>query len=357
LIDIYLKSKINFLYWRICEFLKDINVIEYSISKPFINHTPSFSDDRINKSYKHDNLYWEHAQYIIAVQNATIDPISRFVIVGYRNIVKQSISHDKLVPSSLRFLKSLLKTNPKFEEALLFDGQSGVNYYHFFTDTINKLWVFEKYLNYKLPLLISRENFDSIYFQDILKVTFLKDFNWIVLEPDQYVKVKKLFIVKPRPYNIELWKKTLGLFENYIKPNRKRKVFLNRSKGRGRFISNFIELEPILKKYNFEVIDTDGFSLLDQISLFSETDFLVGIHGAGLTNCMFSYKNKLRMIEINPPNRIACQYYWLADIFDYRYNCILGDIEEQLDKSLLMSNGLTLSPQKLEEAILKFELP
>jgi hypothetical protein len=351
----YVKAKLNSLYWAYSDVSDDIKVIEYSNTKPFKDYVANFEDIRINNSYNYDNKNRDHhQQFILNIRNVTIEPDYGFVIMGCRTILKQSVTHEKLVPSAWRFLKSRKENSTVIPEALLFDGHAGINYFHFFADIINKLWVFENHLNKSLPLIISRNTFNTKYFQDILNVSFMKDLNWIMLEDNKYAKIISIYVVKPRPYELNLWIRTLDLFETYINQNKKRRVFLNREKSKGRFISNLSEIKPILTKYNFEVVDTDNWSLIDQIKLFSETQFLIGIHGAGLTNIMFSFKNKLNVIEINPPNRIAYQYYWLSSVFRFNYNCILGDIIDGKEQDLLLEEGFILCPKKLEQAIEKY---
>ena len=353
----FLKSKLNFLFWKYCDTTADMSILEYSNTRPFKDRTLNFKDSRINESFNYDNQFRDHhIQFILSIRNALVEPEYGFVIVGNRQILKQSVSHDNLRPSVWRYLRSKWNKPILMDTGMLFDGHPGVNYFHFFADTINKLWVFEKNLNRTIPLLIAKETFNSKYFQGLVENTFLGELNWVIIEKNQYFKVSNLYIVKPNPYEIKLWQKTLSLLDQFIKPSKGRRIFLDRSIGKGRYISNMKEIIPVLNKYHFELVDTDGWSLEEQIVLFSETEFLIGLHGAGLTNIMFSYNNQLRIIEINPPNRIACQYYWLADIFGYRYNCILGDDGNNQTKNSLITEGFSLSPQKLEEAILVSEL-
>jgi capsular polysaccharide biosynthesis protein len=153
------------------------------------------------------------------------------------------------------------------------------------------------------------------------------------------------------PYDGSLWLKTLSLLD-IIKDNAgSKRVFLTRAKNAGRYISNFDEILPMLNEYKFEIYDTNDMPFEEQVVLFSKIKYLISIHGAGETNICFSYKNNLSMLEINPGNRIACQYYWMANMLNYKYNVIMGNNLESLDKR--NEGGFYLSPEKFRNALEK----
>jgi len=45
----------------------------------------------------------------------------------------------------------------------------------------------------------------------------------------------------------------------------------------------FDEILPVLNKWNFKVIDSMFWNLRRQVKIFSETKYLVAVHGAGET--------------------------------------------------------------------------
>jgi capsular polysaccharide biosynthesis protein len=150
------------------------------------------------------------------------------------------------------------------------------------------------------------------------------------------------------PYKKDYFKKIKNLIINKDN-NENRRVFLNRSISTGRYIENFHEILPILKYFNFEIIDTNNTTLDFQAILFNSTQFLVSIHGAGETNIIFAKKN-LRFLEINPANRISCQYYWLSKELGIEYyDVILGGNLPETNR--YPEKGFYLDPLKLEEAI------
>ncbi|HBT93785.1 MAG TPA: hypothetical protein DEB23_05950 [Chitinophagaceae bacterium] len=102
------------------------------------------------------------------------------------------------------------------------------------------------------------------------------------------------------------------------------KLFINRKESSGRTIANFKDLEPILLKLHFTILYLEDLTVAEQIEIFSMAKIIVGIHGAGLTNFIFSYKNNPKILEITAADFIPTHYYWLAQSFVFSYNLFLG---------------------------------
>jgi len=71
----------------------------------------------------------------------------------------------------------------------------------------------------------------------------------------------------------------------------------------------------------FEVIRPHEFSLLEQIVIFSGCRELVGFHGAGLVNAVWS--DNCNMIEFMPINRINRCYEWQSFVCGHSYEVVL----------------------------------
>jgi hypothetical protein len=58
--------------------------------------------------------------------------------------------------------------------------------------------------------------------------------------------------------------------------------------------------------------------------LFGSTGFLVGIHGAGLTNVIFRKNAPMNVLEILPGDYLQPHYFWLSKGMGHTYRCIAG---------------------------------
>jgi hypothetical protein len=327
-------------------------LISSNESKPFENENPDFLDSRVNTSYSKDNKKWTHKEFVIHLSIPTIiEPDYSCAIVRFNKIFQPSVFSTSLKPSFPRYILSFFKKKRRYEKAIIFDGYAGANYFHFFSDVFHKTWMFEEIIGYeKIPIIISEKIYHKKYFQYILKNTELSKLDWVIQKTGEYISVKETWFLKPMPYKYEYFKKTKQLLIGKPETNDdQRKLFLNRSNETGRYINNFDEIRPILKKYNFEIIDSNDESMEWQISTFQSAKYLISIHGAGQTNIIFS-DEQLRFLEINPENRISCQYYWLSKILNIEYyDVILGGKLPFTNQ--YPEKGFYLDPFKFEKAI------
>lgn len=325
--------------------------IFFKEEKPFKDLIPNFLEERINQAFLNDNNKWMHSEFISYYQGRIIvEPDYGYCIKGTRTVLSDSVFYPGLKPSLPCFWASFFKNKPNIKSAILFDGKVGLNYFHFFSDVLHKLWLIEKFPALKsIPLIVSEEVFNKKFFQFFYSLPEIRNYNWLVQKKGEYISLKEVYLLHPMPYAAEYFKKTkkLVLGETIVLPGRR--VFLNRSEKSGRNLANFDEILPILNKYGFEVIDTDGMELIEQATIFAQAKHLIAIHGAGNTNILFSDK-KLRFLEIMPTNRLACQYFWLANALGIEYYDVItgGDLEKSINGR---EGGFFLDKEKLKIAI------
>jgi len=325
----FLKKYIDKVFWVSREDSFSVEKLHHKKSKPFSGLKLRFRNELVNQKYHYDNEHWYHNEMVFLIKEPVwIEPQYGIVIKSGRNIFAPSHQFTDLFPSAPRFLKAQLQNENvlEIERAVLFDGALGSNYFHFFSNVLSKLWVLEQYLNLKeTPIIIHQKTYNTKYFQYLLNETSLGEYPWVVQHGRQYIKVKELYFSKPMPYELAHWSKTQKLLG--VIPQEKeyaKKVFLSRSVKSGRFIENMEEIIPLLKEYEIEVVDTNGWTLQQQMALMQDVSHFIGIHGAGMTNMMLCHNPKLKILEINPANRVSCHYYWMANMFGFSYDVLLG---------------------------------
>jgi capsular polysaccharide biosynthesis protein len=108
-----------------------------------------------------------------------------------------------------------------------------------------------------------------------------------------------------------------------------KRIFIERS-GR-RKIVNLEEVKTSLKPFNFDFIDFDGMTVLEQINSVRNCEILIGQHGAGLTNMLFiSNNSKVIEIHINPNQNSGFfddEYYKIASLLNYEYYSLFASKE------------------------------
>lgn len=103
------------------------------------------------------------------------------------------------------------------------------------------------------------------------------------------------------------------------------KIFIKRRPGEGRSILNRSELLPLVREAGFEDVFLDDYTFPQQVQLFAQADVILGAHGAGLTNMLFS--DKARVVEIFFQERLM--FYWLmARSLGFGYHWIDSKVEQ-----------------------------
>lgn len=277
-----------------------------------------------------------------------------YCITDFNIIIQASVFFKALVPSFPRYLLSFFKRKKTYPKVIIFDGQVGTNYFHFFNDILNKIWLIFEIDNYKkIPVLVGHKTYNTKWFKFLIQNKEFASINWIIQSSGTYIKTQEVIFINPMPYSKDYFSRlrNLEIIDTNIVKKSNLKIFLNRTVSSGRYISNFKDIENILLKYNFKIIDTSNMKISEQIRLFSSISFLISIHGAGETNIIFASKG-IRFLEILPSNRIACQYYWLAKSLELNYyDAILGGNLPFTNR--YPEKGFYLNPQKFENSIIK----
>ncbi|MFT7160299.1 MAG: hypothetical protein ACI9GZ_001472 [Bacteroidia bacterium] len=216
-----------------------------------------------------------------------------------------------------------------------------VNYFHWVCDSlllIEGLRAFEKKTNQKIKLIV---NDHLTSFQtDLLTYLDFKAEDLITWKEEDKVLVKNLLVVKSRrtgtnmdeivsPQGVRWLRESLVRSLKNRKPLYGKRIFLSRQETTCRRIVNFDQIEPILKRYEFEIVNPDKLSIADQVNLFTNMEILCAPHGAGLTNIIFS--EHLKILEfignVDVPDDFQwyCAYYSMSQAIGHQYSFLIGE--------------------------------
>lgn len=122
----------------------------------------------------------------------------------------------------------------------------------------------------------------------------------------------------------------LNFFSQRVCPQLSRtgskRIYISRSKARMRRLTNEEELLEALERYNFQQYFLEEMTIEEQIDLFSEAEIVLGPHGAGFANVLFS-KN-VHIIELFPSQFIWMPvYYFLAKSMQHHYHYLCSGKE------------------------------
>lgn len=217
-------------------------------------------------------------------------------------------------------------------------GQLSQNYFHWLMDYLPVLEYWQYYIDLVgvRPKVITNShltNFQKQYLHllgvkesDIVpynkkklyvKKLLLAPNNFKVLENDQGNKFY-LYARKGSDWLREkLMREESRAFPNYL--------FIVRRES-SRKILNQEELEVSLFRFGFTLLYLDEISVKEQIGYFKNAKIIIGVHGAGLTNLVFSCNASV--IELYPKTRKTSYshlFYQISTMYDHRHYII--DVE------------------------------
>jgi len=198
--------------------------------------------------------------------------------------------------------------------SLLSGGAAKNNYWHWIFDVLPKFGILEKsnlkltpnyYLlpslkkKYQIETLLSLkmspkklldgEKFKHIVCDNLLASDHPNVFN---NNPSKSIKNIPIWIIK--------WLRKKYIKNSYINKKLPKRIFINREEDsilERRKIINNEDVKNLLKNLGFKSVTLSNHNFKEQVELFKNAKFIVGLHGAGFANIVFA-KPKTSVIEI-----------------------------------------------------------
>jgi hypothetical protein len=200
------------------------------------------------------------------------------------------------------------------------------NYYHFFMDVLSKISVFESArVSMQDPLVVGKY-FDQLPFApQVMNTTSLRRYSWIN-QHDSFIQADCVrFCRVDSDYKNRVNWINGQVSSSLIDPKDDR-IYLTRGKSSGRNVSNERDLVDILTNHDFQVVDTNGLHILEQVEIFKNARHVVAPHGAGLTNIMFRGSTPLSVLELHPIHKYT-DFKRICDSFGHSWSSIMGNVE------------------------------
>ena len=313
-------------------------------------------DPRLRQQFEKDNYDWTQDEYLLIYDKpCVIEPRYGWALSAQNRLIFPSLGFSRA--SYLQKPAAKAKTLRRavldeYPELISLRDTGEENYYHFYNDVLAKLFFLEEKIGLSpdIPLLISKKLYDRPFFQYFQQHPYLRDRQWIVQGEDQYIRSRRTYFCKPLTHTPHYYSRVLAMVRaEDLQPGgpTDRRLFITRSPKRLRFIENNDEIAAICQKLGFEAIDFDKLTLQQQIWAISQARYVVGIHGAGLTNMLFRGGQPLGLLEIYPPsNYFPFHYILMANQLGYQYDGLIG----QPGKTRF-SGGFYVDPTELRQHI------
>ena len=212
--------------------------------------------------------------------------------------VYSNIKHQDHILIRQEELKKKLKlTNEIKGNYFLLGGEN--NYWHLVVDYLPRLVCLNKIDLNNTLVIINSDISDKfqLFILKIIKLMNLKNVKFIKINRiNQLYKFEKLFISSRPSINFayDFYEKMIGQFTDK-KPLKN--IYVKRGNVINRKVINENEVEELLLRYNYEIVDCSNLSVDDQIKKFSSAKNIIIVHGASLANLLF-VPNNINVIEI-----------------------------------------------------------
>ena len=129
--------------------------------------------------------------------------------------------------------------------------------------------------------------------------------------------------------------------------NRKNRIFISRKNASKRHIKNESELMSHLSLYGFKRYSLEDLTVEEQVELFYDAEYIIGVHGAGMSNVLFA--ENANVLEIFPGSEIIPHYYFLSKSLDHNHQFFFANVSNNInEKAFEVDVAELLETLKLE---------
>jgi hypothetical protein len=128
----------------------------------------------------------------------------------------------------------------------------------------------------------------------------------------------------------------------------KGRIYISRANALCRKIENEDSLLPLLDKYGFTVLHSEKLSVREQIEMFADAEAVVGLHGAGLVNCVFCPPHA-SVLELYPQYYHDAGHRLLLAALNLRYFYMVGETSDTSVPPI--QENVVIDPDKFEAAL------
>lgn len=270
--------------------------------------------------------------FILSILHGKVQGLSGNVVIG------DSIAQEMIWAQDINSLHGLKIVSD--EQIVKLSGKLAVvtqnasyNYCHFLHEVLGRLALLEMYnIEYDYILVPYNKPFMKELFNlwgiDTKKIIYIDD-NDVCIQADELIVPSLLLNTDvgfvhagfhPHPITSLYVKDKLSKAIqklNYDTDKFSKKVFISRKDAPKRKILNEDEVFALFKPYGFVCYEMSKLSVLDQILIMQNADVVVGEHGAGLTNLLFSKKDTL-VIELFQ-KLVDSSDWWVAHLVGLKY--------------------------------------
>ena len=176
-------------------------------------------------------------------------------------------------------------------------------FFHWISDVFQRIEMLGTLVD-EYPILIPENLIENDYIEETLKLLKVP---YIAYNENDLLKIGNLCITSHGApsgnYNEILFNSSREkiLKNTLLSKNNSPRIWISRQNSNKRKIANFRQIEKIIAKHGFKIVDFDKLQFQEQLRISKNAEVIAGIHGAGLSHMFFTEKIK-KLIEIRAKN-------------------------------------------------------
>jgi len=224
------------------------------------------------------------------------------------------------------------------------------NYFHFLNDILPRLRMArEQEIPLDVPVVVGERLAKQKFFLEVFP-DGLVDGRPMIVQSGAYIAAEEILVACPEPCSRKNFTYVANMMGGPCCPRGNRRIFVDRAQSRGRYIRNMEELRGALRRCDVEVVDPESMSLHDQAAMFASSEFISGIHGAGLGNMIFRRSAPTAVLEIFQPLEAPPWFAHMASELGYSYDALSGYSNERMYHRM---QPFFVNPDHFEEKLVK----
>lgn len=311
------------------------------------------SDDLAPGLYHHRGAqYTTPGMFVAVLHNVLFCPTNHVILSREGVVVEESIctiAKPKYLDSNALSVRGRVRIA---EPSTTFRSRWYNNYYHTLIDHLPRLYGLLQYRGKEeLPDILVKDTLTPVeefvldkVGQSNAPITELK--GGVLYELDTCIFVSGMcrrdMSYLPAEY--------VNWFRNQVMPDRSsaanRRIIVSRSKAGSRRMANEQEVARTLSNEGFEIFHLEDLSPRAQMELFYDAEAVVGMHGAGLANLVYS--PHARVVECFSSKHFLPNYYLLAKSMGLPYAKVHGSEEWREDNTEISVSKILTALENLD---------
>lgn len=283
----------------------------------------------------------KHVAYNLLFENVTISSESGLVRTQSGHMIGDTFDHSQAVVDLYKQSDAGEISIPKPKEklvgcwlSLLFPNQD--NYYHCLVMNIGRLFQINDSEVQMIQGVLVPYHLTAVQYRTIeiaLKLIFCdREIEIKKIEWGQSVEVDKIFY----PWNavslalgythsgvISFFRRVASSLK-FLDVSFPKRFYIDRRTASNRVLHNEDELVEVLEQRGFTIVQLEYLTLDEQAGLFSNAEYIIGAHGAGLANMVFC-QPETKIIELMPHTLLRWCYRQIAMVADLPYQCVITE--------------------------------